>query len=98
MSVGDFVAGCVIVFVIVVPVAGLTARLTLKPMVDSILRLRESFGSGAGGGAVERRVLELDEEVRRLRDTIARLEEAEAFHRSLAAAPETPARIESGER
>lgn len=87
MSVGDVVAGSVIVFVIVVPVAALSARVALRPIVDSILRLREAFAASGGGGVVERRVLELDEEVRHLRDTVARLEEAEAFHARLAAPP-----------
>jgi hypothetical protein len=74
-------------FIVVVPIFGITARLAFKPMVDAIIRLRESFAGGSDGGLVERRVLELEDEVRQLRQTVLELKESRTFHRELLARP-----------
>ena len=70
-----------------VPALGITARFALKPIVDSIVRLRESFGTGPGNGVVERRVLELEDEVAQLRAGLSGLEETVAFQQQLLAGP-----------
>ncbi|HEX8243700.1 MAG TPA: hypothetical protein VF541_09395 [Longimicrobium sp.] len=65
-----------------VPALAITARLIMKPMVDSIIRLRESSG-GAASGVVERRMLELEDEVSQLRASLSGLEETVAFQQNL---------------
>jgi hypothetical protein len=77
--------------VVCVPVLGITARLALKPIVDAIVRLRESAGGGQLSGAVAGRVMELEDEVRQLRSTVGRLEETVDFQQKLLAAPEAAA-------
>src|SRR4051812_45375090 len=65
--------------VVCVPVLAITARIALKPIVDSLVRLREAgYGSPGGGGAVERRVIELEDEVKQLRQSLSGLEETVA--------------------
>jgi hypothetical protein len=72
-------------FIVGVPALGITARLAFKPMVEAMILLRDSFGGSGGAGLVERRVMELEDEVRQLRSTVHELQEAEAFHRALLA-------------
>lgn len=73
----ELIAGLILLFlVVVVPVLAVTARFTLKPVVDAVLRTQEGFGASRG---LERRFLELEEEVRGLRRTVHELKEAEAF-------------------
>jgi len=73
--------------VFAVPVLALTARMVLKPIVDAIVRLRESAGGGQLSGAVAGRVMELEDEVRQLRASVGRLEETVEFQQKLLAAP-----------
>jgi hypothetical protein len=73
--------------VFAVPALAITARLVLKPMVDAIVRLRESGGGAQISGSVANRVLELEDEVRQLRTTVGRLEETVDFQQKLLAAP-----------
>jgi hypothetical protein len=70
-----------------VPALGITARFALKPIVDSIVRLREAFNVGPASGVVERRVLELEDEVAQLRSSVTGLEETVAFQQKLLAGP-----------
>ena len=81
----------IIFCVVCVPVLGITARLALKPIVDAIVRLRESSGAAQLSGAVAGRVVELEDEVGRLRASVARLEETVDFQQKLLAAPEAGA-------
>jgi hypothetical protein len=74
-----------------VPVLGITIRLALKPIVDSIVRLRETAPAGQLSDAVAGRVVELEDEVRSLRTSVARLEETVDFQQKLLAAPESAA-------
>jgi hypothetical protein len=67
-----------------VPALAITARLIMKPMVDSIIRLRESTGAS---GVVERKVLELEDELSQLRASFAELEETVAFQQKLLTGP-----------
>lgn len=69
--------------IVVVPVLGITARVGIKPMVDAIVRLRESFADSGQDGLLGRRVAQLGGEVQSLRTEVVRLREAEAFQRSL---------------
>jgi hypothetical protein len=87
MDASDIVMLLLVFFGVVVPVLGITARLAIKPMVNAIVRLRESFAQGAGSGLVERRVLQLEDELRQVRAEVQRLAEAEAFQRELLSPP-----------
>ena len=83
----------IVLCVVCIPVLGITARLALKPIVDAIVRLRESSGSTQLSGAVAGRVMELEEEVRHLRTSVARLEETVDFQQKLLTAPNAEASI-----
>jgi len=75
-----------------IPAVGITVRFALKPIVDSIIRLRESSGA-MNAGVVERRVLEMQDELAQLRASVSELEETVAFQQKLLAGPgaEAPA-------
>jgi TolA-binding protein len=87
MDAGAIVSLLLVFFLVVVPILGITARLAIKPMVNAIIRLRESFAQGAGSGLVERRVLQLEDELRQVRAEVQRLAEAEEFQRELLSPP-----------
>ncbi|MDX1675293.1 MAG: hypothetical protein R3314_10905 [Longimicrobiales bacterium] len=71
-------------FVIGIPVMGLTARLAIKPLVESIIRVREAFLQEGRDEAVSARDVErLEAEVRELREQVHRLTEAAEFDRKL---------------
>jgi hypothetical protein len=70
--------------IVLIPVAGLTARFALKPLIESIsgvMRARQ----GGDVAALERRIAALEAEVTSLRGELASGEEARAFDRRLAA-------------
>jgi hypothetical protein len=77
--------------VICVPVLAITARLAIKPIVDAIVRLRESGGGGRLSDAVAGRVMELEDEVRQLRSSVSRLEETVDFQQKLLVQPKAAA-------
>jgi hypothetical protein len=69
------VLGCTIVLI---PIAGLTARFAIKPMIDSWLRMREAPGSDEHVRMIERRVAMLEKQVEVLeRDNSRLLEDAD---------------------
>ncbi len=82
MSPDDVLIFILVFLIVAVPILGLTARLALKPIVDAIVRLRETFADSSGG-STERRMRALEEELRQVRAELQRLAEAEAFHRKL---------------
>jgi hypothetical protein len=67
---------------IVLPVLGLTARLTLRPLVDVLLRLKEVLPQQRGGDQ-DARLANLELEVQKLRQEIKALREADSFHQEL---------------
>src|SRR4051812_26238792 len=73
--------------VFAVPALALTARMVLKPIVDAIVRLRETSGTGHISDSVANRVLELEDEVRQLRSSVTSLEQTVDFQQKLLAAP-----------
>lgn len=73
-----------VTFIVVgIPVMGLTARLAIKPLVESILRVREAFLEKPGDGASAAEVERLERDVRELREQVRRLTEASEFDRKL---------------
>lgn len=91
MDGGDFIEIALVVALVIIPALGLTARFALKPIVDALIRLKE--GGLIPGPArslddvpmLAAEVRQLREEIAQLHQTVARLEEAESFHRTLAA-------------
>lgn len=55
-----------LICVLVIPAFGVTARLTIAPTVDAIIRLREAFLEPPQQYALEQRVFRLEEELRRI--------------------------------
>jgi hypothetical protein len=71
---------------VLIPVAGFTARFAMKPIVDSIARLRESGTKNDAVAMLERRMALLEQEVQNLsgiREDVGRLVEELEFQRKL---------------
>jgi hypothetical protein len=92
----DAVLLAIMSVVFCVPVLGITARLALKPIVDAIVRLRETAPTNRLSDAVAGRVVELEDEVRHLRASVSRLEETVDFQQKLLAPPEAAALSTAG--
>jgi hypothetical protein len=100
----DMIVGLVLIFfVVVVPILGITARLALKPVVESVLALRDAMREGSPDRREEARIAHLQEEVAELRRTVKELKEARDWEASLILpenrGPEKQgARLSQGER
>lgn len=74
--------------VVLIPVAGLTLRFALKPMVDSIARLLEVRNGAASGAAsvelVDKRVQLLEQELHAVRAEMQSLTDRTDFYERLA--------------
>ncbi len=96
----DFLGYAMVISLVVIPALGLTARFALKPIVDALLRLKEGgllpspMRSTEDMPMLVAEVRRLREEVALLQQTVARMEDAESFHRTLSApaAKELPER------
>jgi hypothetical protein len=80
----DVVAGTVLVLVILVPTFAISARIALRPIVESFVRLNQAFGS-AQSALNSGRMAHLENQVAVLTEQVRRLEEAEEFDRQLKA-------------
>jgi len=72
---------------VLIPIAGLTARFALKPLIESIAKAMQAR-QGMGGDSlvsVERRLASLEAEVSSLRTDLVRLGDGRDFDRKLAA-------------
>lgn len=64
--------------IVLIPIAGLTMRFALKPMIDSWIAMRESPASNEHVGLLERRISMLEKQVEVLeRDSTRLLEDAD---------------------
>ncbi|HEX2187495.1 MAG TPA: zf-HC2 domain-containing protein [Longimicrobiaceae bacterium] len=68
-------AGVLTVLVVLVPVAGITARIALRPFVDAFVRLRKDPSTEESLRLVERRLLLLEREVEGMQDEQGRLQQ-----------------------
>jgi len=71
-----------------IPIAGFTARFAMKPIVESIAKLRDSSARGEAIEMVERRLALLEQEVQsvaNIKDEVARLVDELEFQRKLTA-------------
>jgi hypothetical protein len=70
--------------IVLIPIAGLTARFALKPLIESVtaaMRVRQ--GGGGDVQAMERRVALLEEELASMRGQLKQVTDGAAFDRSL---------------
>jgi len=74
--------------VVLIPIAGLTARFALKPVVESLARLFDSRTVEDTVQLTDRRVALLEQQVEALEATVTSLREERDFHRELAAGRE----------
>lgn len=69
--------------VVLIPVAGATARFALKPLVESLGKVNEVRGVEETVAITERRVALLEQQLEALDSTMRRLEAGDAFDRAL---------------
>jgi hypothetical protein len=83
----DIVAMLLTALVVFVPVAGLTLRFALKPMVDSIARLLEvrqgATTQAQGIELMEKRIALLEQELRLMQGAVSELNERREFYEKL---------------
>ena len=81
---GELIVGLVaVVGLIVVPSLAIAVRLSLKPMVEAIVRLHE--GLSRRGSVTVDETAEIKAQLNRLEATVQKLSESEAFYRELRA-------------
>ncbi|HET8653900.1 MAG TPA: hypothetical protein VFL93_00105 [Longimicrobiaceae bacterium] len=68
---------------ILIPVAGITARFALKPVAESIARMREGQAASQTTALLERRVALLEQQLQGMESTVGRLEDEHDFQRQL---------------
>ena len=86
----EFIGLLVLLALVVFPALALSLRLALKPIVESIVRLREAFVSTPQIPGDAARMARLEEEVTRLRAEVERLGSLEEFYGELAESTERP--------
>lgn len=82
----DIVAIISMALLIGIPVVAISARIALKPVVEAIVRLRETFTAETAEFQA-RRIERLEAEVDHLHTQMDRLREAEEFRQRLSAPP-----------
>lgn len=94
MDSNDIVGLVAVIAIFLVPSLGLTARFALKPIVDSVLRVREALDRQHPTAIEDSRVTALQHEVYELREAVDRLTAAAEFDAQLRAAhPAEPVRL-----
>lgn len=70
---------------VLIPVAGFTARFAFKPIVESMAKLKEMNASGGGGDVRElaQRVSKIEQQLEGMDVSLQRLIEAKDFDRQL---------------
>lgn len=66
--------------IILIPVAGLTARFALKPIAEAFARMQEARGSRDQLHMLEQRLQLLEQQQAGMESTVERLEEVVEFH------------------
>jgi len=75
--------------VVLIPVAGLTARYAFKPFVETLGRFFDHRELDENVQILERRMALLEQHIEALDGTVRRLGEVTDFHRALEAGPDT---------
>jgi len=71
--------------IVLIPVAGLTARFALKPVVDAIFKARENTAGAREAAILEKRVALLEQQLHSIEGSMERLAEDTEFRRQLEA-------------
>lgn len=71
------------IMVILIPIAGLTARFALKPIAEAVARMREAQGSSREMALLEQRIALLEQQIVGLESDVRRVEDATEFDRKL---------------
>jgi sensor histidine kinase YesM len=74
--------------VVLIPVAGITARFALKPLVESLIRVFEVKGMEETLAITERRMALMEQQMEALEQQVHHLEETKRFDRRLEAGSE----------
>jgi hypothetical protein len=80
--------------VVLLPIAGLTARFALKPVVEAFVSLRSRPGQDERIAVLEQRLALIEQQVHSLETSHLRIEDERSFDRSLQAgapSPQSPA-------
>jgi hypothetical protein len=72
--------------IILIPVAGLTARFAIKPIVEAVARLRES-GNSRELSILEQRVALLEQQLQNVESSVDRIAAGREFDRQLGSGP-----------
>ncbi len=75
--------------IVFVPVAGITARFALKPLIDSVIRIAEMRRSTEEVRLLERRIALLEQEMNGMKGEVHELAEQKEFLRKLSEPPYT---------
>ncbi len=75
------------ILLVLIPVAGLTARFAVKPIVESIARLKEMQGGGSSSEIrqLDQRLTMLEQQMQTMESNVRHLTEARDFDRQLSA-------------
>jgi len=84
MNSGDLIGLVAVIAIFLIPSLGLTARFALKPIVESVLRVRDALDRERGA-LQDPRVPALQQEVMELREKVERLSTAVDFDTQLRA-------------
>lgn len=76
--------------VVLIPIAGLTARFALKPLVESLTQVNEVRGVEETVAITERRVALLEQQLEQMDQTVRRLRETHDFDRALESGDAAP--------
>ena len=81
------VLGTLGILTVLIPVAGLTARFALKPIVEAVARMKEAQSGSTGRelNVLEQRVSLLEQQYQALDSTVERIAEIKDFDRQLTA-------------
>ena len=79
------VLGTLGILTVLIPIAGLTARFALKPIVEAIARMREVQAGATGRelSVLEQRVALLEQQYQQLDSSVERISEIKDFDRQL---------------
>lgn len=73
------------ILIVLIPVAGLTARYALKPMAEAVAKMRESQAASRDLSLVEQRLSLAEQQLAGLEEDVRRLDEVVEFDRQLSA-------------
>lgn len=73
------------ILIVLIPVAGVTARFALKPIADAIAKVKESQGASREMALMNQRLDLMEGQLSSLESTVQRIAEVQEFHAQLKA-------------